>query len=359
MATMSEARNGRFWKILGDGRDRIRQAGRSPVVSTVPAATRTLGDVTNGSASTQAAPGTDGRSMQKTTTPTARKELFGELNAEKGKDPVPDAGIDDFPPLWSQRAGTSVQTLKEQQEPVLPNDAGDRPARSNAWAMGIPRSAPAGGRQSAAGVEEYNPTASSGFTGEPSGSKTVEDGFTEIRSKRGRNADREHHQGSKDIANQNPFAALISTEAEDIDQQLEGAADMENLREMNGGQSEVREEKINVELKTPSVNPAVIIDSQPENSTAERIDMTPPMDAVLGLTPKEAQAHPGEELQNIEGIVDTVGNWADLAEKADAEMIVQASRGVKGRLPVDEQHTPDRGNVRREDIPGLRRTCSS
>ncbi|KAL3691489.1 hypothetical protein R1sor_005140 [Riccia sorocarpa] len=52
----------------------------------------------------------------------------------------------------------------------------------------------------------------------------------------------------------------------------------------------------------------------------------------------------GEDLSTLPHGLQNIGNWADAT---DADMTEAGARGIKGRLPVDERHTPNRGNVQK------------
>ncbi|KAL3692700.1 hypothetical protein R1sor_006351 [Riccia sorocarpa] len=131
---MAESMKGKLWNIIEDGRVRIRQAGRSPSVNTVPVAARKF--VTINRAGSSAAQGEASKtpSLKHTyTAPTVRKELFTSNQDEGSTDTVPGLKTVDFPPLGAKEIGQTSQTVSPSNVPDLQNGHAAPPPRSNAW----------------------------------------------------------------------------------------------------------------------------------------------------------------------------------------------------------------------------------
>ncbi|KAL3695864.1 hypothetical protein R1sor_009940 [Riccia sorocarpa] len=182
----------------------------------------------------------------------------------------------------------------------------------------------------------------------------VTDPFTEVRKRKGKSHLVEQQDEVLGTPTKNPYTALLSQEVEDEDMkmtdELQADADLivpghaVNAAEDQGTPSDLHMSGTN--LENEGLDPPITPSSVHGNG------QLPITDSQEARSPTESPAREEEPSlrqagERLDGNLTNLGSWADAAE---AEMHDIGSRGVKGRLPVDEQHTPDRGNVQKKRL---------
>ncbi|KAL3689637.1 hypothetical protein R1sor_015946 [Riccia sorocarpa] len=302
---MGDKFQGRFRRILVDGRERLRQASRSPVVNTVPVIMVIPDRTISGSAPqprridpirTEA----NRTEAMTSTTSTVCKELFTvpeQVNLTKKN--LEDAHLEDL-------------IFRHFEAALDPPSSKDR---SN---------------------EEHTtqPTGKEGGSMQEQPSSPKEPQFTPVKGRPGRSFPaKEDSLSPKPLNQSNPFSAL----------------------DLGGGvQPQEPEDVVAPNPNTDSGNPV--------NLSADKHPQT----NITDSQPSEKDQNNGSSsLETLDpSNLAQLGNWTEVTDSDEymVETAVAGPRGIKGRLEADNQHTSERGNVakrrQREREPEIREDTS-
>ncbi|KAL3687638.1 hypothetical protein R1sor_013947 [Riccia sorocarpa] len=349
---MGDSLNGRFWRMLGDGRDKLLQNRRSPDRSQVPIR-RSEGTAASSDLNRTELLVRIRAKSKRTFSGPVRKELFGEKSQA-----LPISSESHFPPLQS------VSKQKEAAADDIAKAGGEDcnferpnlPPKSNAWNNQgatpdpsrdiLPKNpsnvTPSGGAAHSSSKDQPEPE---------------NDGFTPVPKHKGKRQSEEVRSPSKPRAGSNLFKILEDEDVTGVQLRSTGRSGASFSRQPG---------KLNPEPEAAYTTPVKAVSSRdthngkpelPEKVHQNSLPVVSPnaelqeqikvkettLEVPTNQSQDGASGNPYTDLTLI--TMDSLGAWAEVE---DNEMTKAGSRGVKGRPSTDAAYTPDRGMSQRE-----------